>query len=34
LSDGFKIGPDGETYCTECGVKAIAGRNLSRSEMK
>ena len=34
LSDGFKIGPDGETYCTECGVKAIAGRTLSRSEIK
>jgi hypothetical protein len=34
LSDGFKMGPDGEIYCTECGVKANIGRTLSRSEMK
>ena len=34
LSHGFKIGPDMEIYCADCGVKATIGRTLSRSEMK
>jgi len=34
VSDGFRIGPDGEMYCTKCGVKAVMGKTLSRSELK
>jgi len=34
VSDGFRIGPDGEIYCVDCGVKAIIGQTLSRSEKK
>ena len=34
VSDGFTIGPGGnEINCAECGVKATAGKTLSRSEM-
>ena len=33
VSDGFTIGPGGnEINCAECGVKATAGKTLSRSE--
>jgi hypothetical protein len=32
LSSGFKIGPDAEIICAECGVKARIGRTLSRTE--
>lgn len=34
VSNGFRIGADGELYCADCGVKAIMGKTLSRSEMK
>jgi hypothetical protein len=34
LSLGFKIGPDTQIYCADCGVKATIGQTLSRSEMK
>ena len=34
VSDGFRIGRDTEIYCADCGVKAIVGQTLSRSEMK
>jgi hypothetical protein len=34
LSDGFRIDDDGEIYCANCGVKAIVGKSLSRSDMK
>jgi len=34
VSDGFRIDRGSEIYCTGCGVKAIVGRSLSRSEMK
>jgi len=34
VSDGFRIGPDGQIYCADCGVKAITGKTLSRSETK
>jgi hypothetical protein len=34
VSHGFRIGLDGEIFCAECGVKAVAGKTLSRSEMK
>jgi hypothetical protein len=34
VSDGFTIGPGGnEVNCAGCGVKATAGKTLSRSEM-
>ena len=33
ISHGFTIGPGTEIYCDGCGVKAIFGRTLSRSEM-
>jgi hypothetical protein len=33
ISYGFMIGPSNEIYCDGCGVKAIFGRTLSRSEM-
>jgi hypothetical protein len=33
ISHGFMIGPGTEIYCDGCGVKAIFGRTLSRSEM-
>jgi hypothetical protein len=33
ISRGFMIGPGTEIYCDGCGVKAIFGRTLSRSEM-
>jgi hypothetical protein len=33
LSAGFRQGPHGEIYCTGCGVKAIKGKTLCRSEM-
>ena len=33
ISRGFMIGPGTEIYCDSCGVKAIFGRTLSRSEM-
>jgi hypothetical protein len=26
LSDGFRIGPQGEIYCANCGVEAISGK--------
>ncbi len=34
LSEGFRVDRGQEIYCTSCGVKAIVGRSLSRSEMK
>jgi len=34
VSDGFRIDRGTEIYCAGCGVKAIVGRTLSRSEMK
>jgi len=34
VSRGFRIGPDGEIFCAECGVKAIKGKTLCRSELK
>jgi hypothetical protein len=34
VSDGFRIDRGTEIYCNDCGVKAIVGRTLSRSEMK
>jgi len=34
LSHGFRIGPDAEIHCADCGVKALVGRTLSRSEKK
>jgi hypothetical protein len=34
ISEGFRIRPDGEIYCSECGVKAVVGKTLSRSESK
>jgi hypothetical protein len=34
LSPGFRVGPDSEIHCTECGVKARIGRTLSRSERR
>jgi len=34
VSDGFRIDRGTEIYCADCGVKAIVGRTLSRSEMK
>jgi hypothetical protein len=34
LSDGFRQGPGGEIYCDGCGVKAVKGKTLCRSEMK
>lgn len=34
VSDGFKIDGGQEIYCASCGVKAIVGRTVSRSEMK
>jgi hypothetical protein len=34
LSPGFRVGPDSEIHCTECGVKARIGRTLSRSEKR
>lgn len=34
VSDGFRIDRGTEIYCANCGVKAIVGRSLSRSEMK
>jgi len=34
VTHGFRIGPDGEIYCADCGVKAITGKTLSRSETK
>jgi hypothetical protein len=33
VSDGFRSGPDGEIFCAGCGVKAIKGKTLCRSEM-
>lgn len=33
ISHGFMIGPGTEIYCDGCGVKAIFGRTLSRSEI-
>jgi hypothetical protein len=33
VSDGFRIDLGKEIYCTNCGVKAIVGRTLSRSEI-
>jgi hypothetical protein len=33
VSDGFRSGADGEIFCAHCGVKAIKGKTLSRSEM-
>jgi len=33
VSSGFKIDGGQEIYCAGCGVKAIVGRTLSRSEM-
>ena len=34
ISDGFRIDPEGEIYCTDCGVKAVRGKTLSRSDGK
>ena len=34
VSNGFRNGPSGEIYCASCGVKAIVGKTLSRSERK
>jgi hypothetical protein len=34
ISHGFMIGPGTEIYCDGCGVTAIFGRTLSRSEIK
>jgi hypothetical protein len=34
ISHGFMIGPGTEIYCDDCGVTAIFGRTLSRSEIK
>lgn len=34
LSPGFRLDPDGEIICAECGVKARIGRTLSRTEKK
>jgi len=34
VSDGFRTHLDNEIHCVNCGVKAIAGRTSSRSEMK
>ena len=34
VSEGFKIDGGQEIYCAGCGVKAIVGRSLSRSEIK
>jgi hypothetical protein len=34
VSDGFRVGPDGEIYCAGCGVKAAAGKTLTHSETK
>lgn len=33
LSDGFRIGPNAEIFCAHCGVKAVKGKTLTRSEM-
>jgi Zn ribbon nucleic-acid-binding protein len=33
VSEGFKDSPEGEIFCVHCGVKAIMGKTLSRSEM-
>jgi hypothetical protein len=33
LSDGFRIDPDGEIFCAGCGVKAVKGKTLCRSEI-
>jgi Zn ribbon nucleic-acid-binding protein len=33
ISEGFRDGPAGEIFCAACGVKAIMGKTLSRSEM-
>jgi hypothetical protein len=33
ISHGFMVGPGTEIYCDDCGVKAIFGRTLSRSEL-
>jgi hypothetical protein len=33
ISHGFMIGPGTELYCDGCGVKAVFGRTLCRSEM-
>ena len=33
VTEGFRTSPDGEVYCAGCGVKAIAGKTLCRSEM-
>ena len=32
LSAGFRNSPDGEIFCGSCGVKALVGKTLSRSE--
>jgi len=34
VSDGFRIAGDNEVHCAECGVKAVIGRSLSRSDKK
>jgi hypothetical protein len=34
LSAGFRSGADGEIFCGSCGVKAVVGKTLSRSETK
>jgi Zn ribbon nucleic-acid-binding protein len=34
LSSGFRLGPDTEIICVECGVKARIGRTLSQIEKK
>ena len=32
VSEGFRYGPEGEIFCAQCGVKAIMGKTLCRSE--
>jgi hypothetical protein len=34
ISPGFRISPDGQIYCAECGVKAVMSKTLGPSELK